>query len=224
MGEAIDRIIPVNKPIGISTYDIIRQFRRRTGYKGKIGHGGTLDPFATGVVLLLLGRATSRFEEIQTWAKKYYAGIRLGATSSTLDITGLITVRHQKPMAAIDMSIVEKTINEFTGRIDQKIPAYSAAKHEGKPLYRLAREGISVEKSKIVEIHSIQIMFFKPPILTCRVSCGSGVYIRQLAHDIGEKIGCGGFLYYLEREQVGNYSLRDCLAIEDFSPSLVPIN
>ena len=222
MPEAINRILPVNKPIGISTYDVIRLFKRKTGYVGKIGHGGTLDPFASGVVLLLLGNTTSRFEEIKTWTKRYLAGIRLGATSTTLDITGVITEHAGGLASALSKKDVEQTVAGFTGRFVQKIPAYSAAKHDGVPLYRLARRGIEITKSKTVLIQSIQVVSFQPPIMTCRVTCGGGVYIRQLAQDIGEKLGSGGFLYHLVREQVGDYLLRDCLDVEDFTTSSIP--
>lgn len=222
MPEPINLILPVNKPIGISTYDVIRLFKRKTGYTGKIGHGGTLDPFASGVVLLLLGNATSRFEEIRTWIKKYLAGIRLGATSTTLDIAGIITDYAGNPGPAFTREDVEQAAAGFIGQFVQKIPAYSAAKHEGVPLYRLARRGVAVAKSKTVSIQSIQVVSFQPPTLACRVTCSGGVYIRQLAQDIGLKLGGGGFLYHLVREQVGDYLLRDCLDVEDFTTSSIP--
>lgn len=212
-----DQIVPVNKPIGFSTYDLVRVFKRETKFTGKIGHGGTLDPFATGVALLLLGKATARFEEIRSWTKVYLAGIRLGATSSTQDITGSI-----KEIPDIDFSKMEKAhiasaFTGFIGRFEQKVPAYSAAKHEGVPRYKLARQGIvTPEKSKTVEIFSIELVYFRPPIMTCRVSCSGGVYIRQLAQDLGDKLGVGGFLFNLEREKVGDYGLRDSLSVGDF--------
>lgn len=223
MLESINRILPINKPIGISTYDVIRLFKRKTGYAGKIGHGGTLDPFASGVVLLLLGKATSRFEEIKTWTKRYLAGIRLGATSTTLDITGAIT-EHAADPSAFSRKDLDQAIPGFTGQFVQKVPAYSAAKHDGVPLYRLARRGIEVAKSKTVLVHSIRVVSFQPPTLVCRITCSGGVYIRQLAADIGEKLGGGGFLYHLVREQVGAYVLRDCLDVEDFTTSSIPIS
>jgi len=211
-----DQILPVNKPIGYSTYDLVRIFKRETKFQGKIGHGGTLDPFATGVALLLLGKATTRFEEIRAWTKIYLAGVRLGATSSTQDITGSITQLPAIDFSTLDKKDIESAIAGFTGRFEQKVPAYSAAKHEGVPLYKLARQGIEVAKAKTVEIFSIELVYFRPPILTCRVACAGGVYIRQLSQDLGEKLGIGGLLFYLEREKVGDYGLRDCLGVGDF--------
>jgi tRNA pseudouridine55 synthase len=212
-----DQIVPVNKPIGFSTYDLVRIFKRETGFKGKIGHGGTLDPFATGVALLLLGKATTRFEEIRSWTKVYLAGIRLGAASSTQDITGSITQISDADFSKMEKKDIESALAGFTGKIEQKVPAYSAAKHEGVPMYKLARQGIETpEKSKTVEIFSIELVYFRPPILTCRVCCAGGVYIRQLAQDLGEKLNVGGFLYHLEREKVGDYGLKDCLGVGNF--------
>jgi tRNA pseudouridine55 synthase len=215
-----DQIVPVVKPVGCSTYDLVRIFKRETGFKGKIGHGGTLDPFATGVALLLLGQATARFEEIRTWPKTYLAGIRLGATSTTQDITGDIKERAGFDYSAWGKTEIGKTLAGFTGKFEQKVPAFSAAKHGGVPLYKLARHGIEVAKAKTVEIFSTELIHYQPPILTCRIVCAGGVYIRQLAQDLGEKIGCGGFLYSLERERVGDYGIEDCLTVGDFKKLL----
>jgi len=217
MHEAkIDKILSVKKPAGFSTYDLIRIFKRETHFTGRIGHGGSLDPFATGVVLLLLGEATSKFEAIKDWEKVYLAGIRLGASSTTEDAVGEIKITEDKNKPTISKSMIEKTLQGFTGTIEQKVPYFSAAKHEGVPLYKLAKKGIAVEKRKTVNISNIELLNLKWPLLTIRVFCSGGVYIRQLAHDIGEKLGCGGFLYFLERERVGEFTLKDCFTIEDF--------
>ncbi len=210
-----DAIIPVNKPVSFSTYDLVRIFKRETGYPHKIGHGGTLDPFATGVVLLLLGKATSRFEEIRTWEKVYLAGIRLGAVSSTQDIAGRIETADRCDRGAINRSSINNALERFIGSFVQKVPAYSAAKHEGVPMYKLATRGVAVAKSKTVTVAAIDIVNFKWPLLSIRARCAGGVYIRQLATDIGEALGCGGFVYFLEREAVGKYALKDCLRIEE---------
>jgi tRNA pseudouridine55 synthase len=210
-----DAIVPINKPVSFSTYDLVRIFKRETGYPHKIGHGGTLDPFATGVVLLLLGKATSRFEEIRTWEKVYLAGIRLGAVSSTQDIAGRIETADRCDRGAISRSSINNVLERFIGSFVQKVPAYSAAKHEGVPMYKLAIKGVAVAKSKTVTIASIDIVNFKWPLFSIRVRCSGGVYIRQLATDMGEALGCGGFLYFLEREKIGEYTLKDCLRITD---------
>ncbi|HEX7321233.1 MAG TPA: tRNA pseudouridine(55) synthase TruB [bacterium] len=211
-----DAIVPVNKPISFSTYDLVRIFKRETGFPHKIGHGGTLDPFATGVVLLLLGKATSRFEEIRTWEKVYLAGIRLGAVSSTQDIAGQIETAERCDHGSINRSSISNILERFVGSFVQKVPAYSAAKHEGVPMYKLAAKGVAVAKSKTVTIMSIEIVNLKWPLLSIRVRCTGGVYIRQLAADIGEALDLGGFLYFLEREKIGEYTLKDCASISEF--------
>lgn len=209
----MDKIIPVIKPEGISTYDVIRGYKRKTGFKGKIGHAGTLDPFATGVVLLLLGKETKRFDEIRAWEKVYLAGVRLGAVSTTGDPEGEITsVSTKKPTK----KEIKKAIKKFIGETEQKIPAYSAAKHKGVPLYKLARKGKTVEKSKKVKITQIKLVNYKYPVLNIRVVCSGGTYIRQLAQDIGEQLKTGAFLQTLGREKVGKFSKKDCCSVKGF--------
>jgi tRNA pseudouridine55 synthase len=216
MTSEIDRIIPVYKPVGFSTFDLIRIFKKKTGYKGKIGHGGTLDPFACGVVLLLLGKATKKFEEIKLWDKVYIAGLRLGIDSETGDIAGEVRKFEPQNIFIPDRESIEKAIKNFIGEIDQKVPLYSAAKYKGRPLYKLAKNGIKVEKSKMVKIYNIELINYRYPILTIRVCCSGGVYIRQLAHDIAEELGTTCLLFYLERERVGNFTIKECYLIEDF--------
>ncbi len=211
----MDKILPVYKFSGSSTYDLVRVFKRETGFKGKIGHGGTLDPFACGVVLLLLGGATKKFEEIKNWEKVYVAGVRLGAKSSTGDIEGEMKAETgaKKP----DKKAIEEVLKDFLGEQEQKIPAFSAAKFEGKKFYEIARANQSVpERSKKINIKKIELLSFNYPLLTIRVSSSGGTYIRQLAEDIGEKLGCGGFLYFLEREKVGEYGIKDCVQTGEF--------
>lgn len=202
----MNKILPVYKPIGLSSYDMIRIFKKERNFQGKIGHGGTLDPFACGVLLLLLGEATKKFEEIKKWQKVYLAGLRLGATSSTGDPEGEIKTMmiEKKP----SLKEIKKTISLFEGEILQKVPQKSAAKYKGKPLYQIKEK---IEKKKKVFIEKIEVINYKFPLLTLRVFSGGGVYIRQLAEDIGEKLKCGAFLYFLEREKVGPYSKKDCL-------------
>lgn len=209
----MDKILACIKPVGISTYDVIREYKRKTGFKGKIGHAGTLDPFATGVVLLLLGKETKRFDEIRAWEKLYLAGVRLGATSTTGDPEGEIkTISPKNPTKRE----IKKSIKMFVGETEQKVPAFSAAKHKGVPLYKLARKGKTVEKSKKVRISKIKLVDYKYPVLTIRVTCFGGTYIRQLAQDIGEQLETGAFLQSLEREKVGKFSKKDSCPVDDF--------
>lgn len=211
-----DIIIPVYKPAGPATYDIIRIFKKKTDFKGKIGHGGSLDPFACGIVLLLIGKATRRFEEILSWKKIYLAGIRLGATSKTGDVAGEIKTSVSKKNSRIDHRLVEDTIKNFVGEIEQKVPPYSAAKFQGTPMYKFARNGIEIEKTKKVKIFNIEFIYLKYPLLTLTITCTGGVYIRQLVQDIALKMGENGFLYFLERKQVGEFTVDDCVSIENF--------
>lgn len=206
------KIIAINKPVGFSTYDIIRLYKRQNGFTGKIGHGGTLDPFACGVVLLLLGEATKQFEAMRAWEKVYLAGIRLGAISTTQDVEGEIeyTANPVKPKREEILEILK----DFEGEIEQKVPAYAAAKHKGVPLYKLAQQGKEVAKSKRVTIKQVEFVVYKWPLLTIRVTALGGTYIRQLTADIGQRLKTGGFLYFLQRERVGQYSLCSCLDLE----------
>ncbi len=216
----MQKIVPVRKIPGFSTYDLIRIFKKRTGFSGKIGHGGTLDPFASGVVLLLLGEATRKFETIKGWEKTYLAGIRLGASSSTQDVEGEIVgaglvparLRATTRVAPTEITIgkIKKILKQFQGEINQKVPPYSAAKHHGQPLYKLARKGKMISKTKKVTIKEIKLVAYKWPLLTIRVTTLGGTYIRQLALDISQKLGTSGFLYFLERERVGKYKISDC--------------
>ncbi len=203
----MNKIIPVYKPIGFSSYDMVRIFKRKEDFKGKIGHGGTLDPFACGVLLLLLGEATKRFEEIKKWEKVYLAGLKLGAVSSTGDPEGEIEMKNcQKPI----LKEIKETIRLFEGEIEQKVPVKSAAKYKGRPLYKVKEK---IEKKKKVYIRKVEILKYKFPLLTIRVFCQGGVYIRQLAEDIGERLKCGSFLYFLKREKVGSFSEKEARRI-----------
>jgi tRNA pseudouridine55 synthase len=200
---------------GCSTYDLIRIFKRETEFKGKIGHGGTLDPFACGVVLLLLGQATKKFEEIKSWEKVYVAGVKLGAKSSTGDIEG--EIKSKIDAKEPTKKEIGEILKSFLGEQEQKIPAFSAAKFKGKKFYEIAREkGIVPPRFKIIKIKKIELLNFNYPFLIIRVSSSGGTYIRQLAEDIGEKLKCGGFLYFLEREKVGEYEIKDCVSTEEF--------
>jgi len=213
--EQSDIIIPAYKPVGLSTYDLIRIYKRKNNFCGKIGHGGTLDPFACGLVLLLLGKETKKFDEIKFWQKTYVAGIKLGSHSTTGDIEGSIT---ENLCHNIDYKELKSRLNEilpeFIGEIEQKVPSFSAAKQNGKPLYELARSGAKIiEKYKKVKIQGIEFIALKYPLLTIRVKCSGGTYIRQLAEDIGNKLNTKAYLYFLQRETIGDYNIKNSLEL-----------
>ena len=206
-------IIAVRKPVGFSTFDIIRFLKRETDIKTKIGHGGTLDPFASGVVLLLFGKATNRFEEIKKWEKEYIASLKLGYTSDTFDVEGKIEEKkcYKKPK----VDDFKKAAGQFLGEIIQEVPSFSAAKYQGKSLYKLAREGKKVAKTKTITVKGIELIAYKWPLVTFRFVVLGGAYIRTLAADIVKSLNCSGFLFYLERVRVGDCLLNNALSLKE---------
>ncbi|MFA6252016.1 MAG: hypothetical protein WCX74_01295 [Candidatus Paceibacterota bacterium] len=205
-------IIPIYKPPGFSSFDIVRKFKKDSGFLGKVGHGGTLDPFACGVMLLLLEGGTKRFEEVTGWKKTYLSGIRFGAASSTQDVAGSIEMVDCKKFSLSELKeVIDKISNKS---IIQKVSPFSAAKYKGKPLYKLAKKGVIIEKEKEISLGNIEIVSYKWPLLTIRVECSRGAYMRQLAEDIGEKLGCRCFVYFLERERIGKYGTKNCYRID----------
>lgn len=205
------KIIPVYKQVGLSSYDLVRIYKRKKNFKQKIGHGGTLDPFACGLVLLLLGEATKEFEKIKGYKKIYIAGIRLGAKSDTQDIEG--EIETQKDSYHPKSEEIKKVLDSFRGEMKQKVPVYSAAKYKGKPFYKLANQGIEIERYKNVKIENIDFIFYRYPFLTIKISTFGGTYIRQLVTDITKKMKSDGFLYYLKRDQIGKYNIKDSIEL-----------
>ncbi|MCK9393720.1 MAG: tRNA pseudouridine(55) synthase TruB [Candidatus Paceibacterota bacterium] len=208
----MEKIIPIYKPVGFSSFDIVKKFKKETGIIQKVGHGGSLDPFACGVLLLLLGDATKKFEEIRKWKKTYLAGIRLGAFSSTQDVSGSIEMFSCERVSLVQIrDILSNMSNKDTM---QKVSPFSAAKHNGQPLYKFANKGIIIEKTKKIFLGNIEIISYKWPLLTIRVETSGGAYIRQLAEDFGLEAGCKSFVYFLERERVGEYNISNCYKID----------
>jgi len=213
MKKNLDAIIPVYKPIGLSTFDLIRIIKKETKIKTKIGHGGTLDPFASGVVLLLIGKATKKFEEIKKWEKTYLTSLRFGYSSSTLDIEGKI--EKKKCVKKPKEEEIRKILSSFIGLIKQKVPYFSASKYKGVPLYKLARKNKFIEKFKKVKVKNIEMVVYKWPILTLRITTSGGVYIRSLGEEIGKKLKCSTFLFFLEREKVGEYKKEKAFSLKE---------
>ena len=220
-------IYSIYKPKGPTSHDIINQLRRITGIK-KIGHAGTLDPQAQGVLVVGIGReATKKLGSIVKKEKEYLAEVKLGETSTTFDAEGplsfVIPVSHVIPAEAGIHVIptqdeIKKITKKFIGHIQQAPPQYSAVKIKGKPAYKYARQGKLVEiKPREVEIKEIKIIKYKWPILKIKVVCGPGVYIRSLANDVGQKLKTGGYLLSLERTRVGDFKKEDSVTIEKFS-------
>ena len=206
-------IIPINKPAGITSHTVVNKLRRFYGIK-KIGHAGTLDPFATGVLILLVGRdSTKRSEEFMKQDKIYRTKLKLGFISDTYDKDGVIQEYNTDIIPTQEQ--LESIINQFIGEIEQIPPMYSALKFEGRPLYEYAREGIEIErKSRQIKIFDIKLINIEKSIITIEVLCSKGTYIRTLAEDIGQTMGCGAHLKGLERTQTGNFQLSKALSIE----------
>lgn len=219
----MDGILPVYKPVGITSFDVIRAFKRaqftgRDPVKYKVGHGGTLDPFADGVLLLLLGKATKRMNELAALPKTYRAVAQLGARSDTLDRTGKIDSRREKIDSSIDIDVISKIAEKFVGEIEQEIPDYSATKINGVPRYKLARAGKEMEKkTKIVKIYDLRFTKIEVDMVEFVSTVSSGTYIRQLSYDIFKTLGVESYLESLTRTQIGDYDMEKCVKVEDFS-------
>lgn len=205
-------VLPVDKGAGLTSFQVVSHLRRVLRAP-KIGHGGTLDPAATGVLPILVGEATKLTPYLVDLDKEYLATVRLGVTTDTQDLSGAVLAT--RPVPDLDASDVEQALLAFIGRIGQVPPMYSALHHEGRRLYELAREGIEVERRpREVTVHSIVLESFALPDFTIRVRCGKGFYVRTLAADLGAALGPGAALASLVRARVGPYGLEDAVTWE----------
>lgn len=211
--------ILVDKPYGWTSFDVVKRIRgvmlRRMGVKKmKVGHAGTLDPLATGVMIVVSGKSTKLIEQLQSGVKEYIATIALGATTPSYDLETEIDARY--PTAHITRELVGEVLAKFTGRIEQVPPAFSACKIDGKRAYKMARKGDAVElKPKILVIDEIELLEYSPESITIRVVCSKGTYIRALARDIGAALCSGGHLTALRRTRVGDVTIDRCLSLDD---------
>ena len=212
-------ILCIDKPLGWTSFDAVKRVRgalsrRMKVKKLKVGHAGTLDPLATGVMIICTGKATKRIDELQAGVKEYVATMRLGATTPSFDLETEIDATY--PTSHITRELVEKTLQEFVGRIEQVPPAFSACKVDGKRAYSLARKGVDVElKPKILVIDEISLLDFSPESITLRIVCSKGTYIRALARDIGRALDSGAHLTALRRTRVGDITVDRCMSVAD---------
>jgi tRNA pseudouridine55 synthase len=222
-------ILVLNKPKGPSSAACLGAIKRRLGQK-KIGHAGTLDPMASGVLLVLLGQATKLSGHLMAGGeKKYAATVRLGQSTDTWDAEG--TLLREADASFVTDAMVEDILASWIGDLPQEVPPYSAAKHEGKPLYALARKGVATPvKTRTVHISRVELEWVRLPHLHFRVSCGSGTYIRSLAHSLGIRLGCGAVLTELTREHSHPFSLAQAHNLdvvleqtEGFTERVVPL-
>lgn len=193
-----------------------RVLSQRLGVKKvKVGHTGTLDPFATGLLILLVGKATKRSNDFLKLDKEYIADIKLGETSTTGDPEGEITKSYSGE--PVDEDVIKKVVQSFVGEITQKVPAFSAVKINGRRAYELARKGMEVETpTRKVHIYNIEILDYSWPMLKIRTEVSSGTYIRTLGEDIGARLGTGAYLTALRRTKIADYCVEDAVTLEDF--------
>jgi tRNA pseudouridine55 synthase len=208
----MDGIVNINKPHGMTSHDVVLRVRRILGEK-RIGHTGTLDPLATGVLVLCIGKATRIAQYLEAGEKEYRAVMRLGITTDTLDADG--RVLETKTYSPPDRGELVRTIQRFTGAILQSPPAFSAVKIGGTPSYRLARQGMAKpNKPRQVMIHGIDLTTYDDPLVGLTVRCSKGVYIRSLCADIGDALGAGAHLTSLQRTRSGRFSLVEAMTLE----------
>jgi tRNA pseudouridine55 synthase len=206
-------ILNINKPTGWTSHDVVAKVRRILGQRA-VGHAGTLDPLATGVLLVCVGQATRVSEYLMESDKTYRAVVRLGVATDTYDAEGQPTAARPLP-AGLDTAALQAALVPFVGDILQIPPAYSALKQDGVPLHKLARRGKAVElHARPVSIHRIDVLAWCAPDLTIEVTCGSGTYIRSLAHDLGQALGCGAHLAALTRIRSGRFTIDDAISPE----------
>ncbi|MBP5512234.1 tRNA pseudouridine(55) synthase TruB [Candidatus Saccharibacteria bacterium] len=213
-----EEIILIDKPDNMSSFGVVARVRRklrdRFNKKVKVGHTGTLDPFATGLLIILAGRATKKSDEFLKKDKEYEATVYLGKTSTTGDIEGEITETSKKVPTRAE---IEATCEKFVGEIEQTVPAYSAVKINGERAYKLARKGEEVEMpTRKVAIYSLDVISYNYPELKIRTHVSSGTYIRTLGEDIGKVLGTGAYLTALRRTKIADYKVEDAIKLDDY--------
>lgn len=208
----VDGFLIVDKPAGCTSHDIVNRVRRILGTK-KVGHTGTLDPFATGVLPIAVGEGTKAIPFLDEGEKGYQATLQLGRVTDTLDSTG--TLVHESDSSMVSLATLRAAMATLTGLIEQVPPMYSAIKQGGQPLYKMARKGLEVERAaRQVTIYSFELVSFESPLACVSVRCSRGTYIRSLADDLGRLLGCGACLTDLRRTKSGPFLLADALTPE----------
>jgi tRNA pseudouridine55 synthase len=211
---AVFGFVNVNKPRGVTSHDVVARTRRTLGLK-KVGHAGTLDPMATGTLILCLGGATRLSEYVMDTTKAYRATLRLGVETDTHDAEGQVV--NVCDTSGISRADIERLLPTFIGKIEQVPPMYSAIKQHGRKLYQLARAGETVEReARRVTIHALELIDWSPPLVTLDVTCSAGTYIRSLAHDLGGALGVGASLDALERTASGSFTIEDAVDLDLF--------
>lgn len=212
-GSDVVGVLNIDKPQGITSHDVVARIRKLAGIR-RVGHAGTLDPLATGVLLVCIGAATRIAEYLQGGRKVYHTRIRLGETTDTYDAEGAVTATAALP--ALDFATIDAALDVFRGEIQQVPPMYSALKHKGRSLHELARQGIEVERpARTVSIDELVLERWQAPDLDLRITCSTGTYVRSLAHDLGQTLGCGGHVRTLRRLASGPWRAADAIPLDD---------
>lgn len=211
------RVLLIDKPLDWTSFDVVRKIRNTVRIK-KVGHAGTLDPLATGLLIVCTGKFTKRINEYVAQEKEYKGTITLGATTPTYDLES--EPQDFKSLEGISEEMILKATEQFTGEIMQVPPIHSAIKQKGKPVYLMARKGLDVvlEPRKIT-IHEFEIINIDMPVVTFKVVCTTGTYIRSLAHDFGAALECGGHLSSLRRTRIGSFLASDAMSVDEFVKS-----
>lgn len=217
--NVVSGVLVVDKPVGLTSHDIVQIIRRGTGIR-RAGHTGTLDPRASGVLVVLIGPAVRLSEFVSASDKRYQATIRLGSSTDTYDAEGRIT--NSAPVGAITEEQFEEALQQFVGEITQVPPPYSAIKVQGKKAYEMAREGEEVQlEPRKIKVYSLELLEWAPPEAVIDVFCSSGTYVRSLANDLGNALGCGAHLVGLRRTKSGRFTLRDAVPLRRLQESFV---
>ena len=229
MQEVASGILVLDKPAGITSARAVDRVKRLLPRGTKIGHAGTLDPFATGVLLLLIGKATKQCERLMDQPKQYETTIKFGATTATDDPESPEELWPEAVTTPVSLEQVQAKLSMFTGAIQQRPPAYSAMKIAGRRAYDVARRGGEVKlEPRTVHVYGIELLDFCWPLLRLRIDCGRGTYIRSIARDLGEALNVGGYLTQLRRTRVGEFSIDSAATIkrlqtDGIAPHLYPI-
>lgn len=208
------KVLLIDKPMNWTSFDVVRKIRNTLKIK-KVGHAGTLDPLATGLLIVCTGKFTKKINEFMSQEKEYTGAITLGAVTPTYDLES--APQNFKSLETITEELIKNKAKKFTGEILQTPPIHSAIKQKGKPVYLLARKGADVilEPRKIT-IREFSITGIVMPVIFFKVVCTTGTYIRSLANDFGEALGCGGYLSELRRTRIGNFKVEDAMTMDDF--------
>lgn len=213
----MEGIVVIDKPDGMTSHDVVAKVRKRFNMR-RVGHAGTLDPLATGVLVLLLGKATKLFNQFVDFDKAYRATLILGTQTTSADTQGQVI--RQAPYDQLTRPQVEEAFRRFVGDIEQVPPMVSAVKHKGRKLYQLARKGIHVKREpRLIHVKYLTIESYNPPEVQFYLECSKGTYVRQLAEDIGNVLGCGACISQIRRTKVGQFDIKDAVNLEELNES-----